>query len=288
MGERREEGGARGGEVVQLNRLLIIWIIFAGLMGFAAGGSFVSAYLAPPPQHETSSAAEHGRGDENSKEKNDEALARYTLWLVVFTGILALATVGLGIATVGLYATGEKQIGVALKAANAAELNAEALISAERAQLFVIVKRTNLFDALMGTRFYRETESMRGSRIPRPELEFTIKNTGRTAAIMQDVSYQIIQADPDTTMWQYAYQDTIVNSVIEGGDETAPPTPCMMDVNWTLGDGIAATDGDRPVYFYGFIVFRDAFKRRHQYFWRHEYRDNRFVLVHEEEQPAQI
>lgn len=266
-----------------LNRILIVWIVYAGIMGFALGGSFVAAYFIPSPQHQGSAHTENGPAEQDTKEKADEALARYTLWLTVFTGVMAFATIGLGIATVGLYATGERQIAIALKAANAAELNAEALISAERAQLFVIVKINNLFDVLRGAHFYRETESMRDSRIPRSEIEFTIKNTGRTAAIIQDVSYQLVQSSADTVDWRYVYQDTIVNAAVEGGQETNPRTPCLMDEDLTLADGIAAVDGERPISFYGFIIFRDTFKQRHQYFWRYEYRGRRFVLVHEEE-----
>lgn len=59
------------------------------------------------------------------KEKADEALAEYTLWLMTFTGILAVATIGLGAATVGLYLTGEKQVAI----------TREALIGDQRAWL---------------------------------------------------------------------------------------------------------------------------------------------------------
>jgi hypothetical protein len=223
---------------------------------------------------------------ENGKEAQSlwvptDSVGLYTLVLALFTALL----VGVSGLQGWFLLRADK---TALKAANAAELNAEALISVERAQLFVIVRHSNLFDVLRGPRFYRETESMNGAFIPRAELEFVIRNTGRTAAILQDVSYQFVQADAETTMWQYSYRDTIVNAVIEGGNETSPATPCVMEETLTLGDGIAIIDGERPLYFYGFVIFRDTFKNRHQYFWRHEYRGNRFVLVHEEERPAEM
>jgi len=228
--------------------------------------------------------AQTGKSHQNDEGKSEFWSAKLTDWLLaLLTGLLVLFTYRLWKSTDKLWVAGERQIAVAGEAADAAKMNAEALVSAERAHLFVIVQHDNLFDALRAPRFYRETESMRDSAISRPELEFTIKNTGRTAAIIQDVSYQIIQADAGTTLWQYAYRDTIVNAVIEGGNETSPPTPCLMESTWTLADGIAAIDESRPIYFYGFIVFRDTFERRHQYFWRYEYRGRRFVLVHEEE-----
>jgi hypothetical protein len=38
---------------------------------------------------------------ESDKISIDRSIARYTFWLVVFTGILAFSTIGLGIATIG-------------------------------------------------------------------------------------------------------------------------------------------------------------------------------------------
>jgi hypothetical protein len=61
-------------------------------------GEIVAEQTQPPTKETTKS----------QKEESDEALARYTLWLMVFTGVLAFATIGLGIATLLLYATDEK------------------------------------------------------------------------------------------------------------------------------------------------------------------------------------
>jgi hypothetical protein len=230
------------------------------------------------------------------KQKSDRKLveltgdlANYTRLLFIATGLLGLVAAGL--AGVGTFQVrqGRRSLAVAVKAADASLLNAEALIGAERAHLFVIVKSTELHQALRGSVFYGESESQEllDSKIPRPYLEFAIKNTGRTAAIMQDVSYQLIQADAETSEWQFAYQDTIVHTVVEGGDETSPPTPCVSDHDLTIADSRAAIDGSRPIYFYGSVRFRDAFRRQYQYSWRYEYRARRFVLVHEEERPVE-
>jgi hypothetical protein len=112
-------------------RLLIGWIVYAGIVGFALGGSFISAYLMPPPQHQGDTDNDHSAAEQNSKQETDKALARYTWWLTAFTGVLALATIALCIATIGLYVAGEKHIEVALKAANAAETSAKAAIAIE-------------------------------------------------------------------------------------------------------------------------------------------------------------
>jgi hypothetical protein len=83
-------------------------------MGIALGGSlFFGLYGPNTPTNEQRSANEEQSSKKETTEKSDEALARYTFWLTVFTGVLAFATITLGIATIGLYATGEKQAKIA-------------------------------------------------------------------------------------------------------------------------------------------------------------------------------
>jgi hypothetical protein len=91
----------------------LFWPLFASIMGFAVGGSVFWGLYGPNvtiKQGHTVTVEHPAKHDATEeKEKADEALARYTFWLTVFTGVLAFATVGLGIATVGLYLTGESK-----------------------------------------------------------------------------------------------------------------------------------------------------------------------------------
>ncbi len=232
--------------------------------------------------------AQSGESHDQQESKGEFWTAKLTDWLLAgFTFFLMLFTYRLWKSTDKLWVAGEKQIAVAHEAAEAAKLNAEALISSERAHLFIIVVNNNLFDALRGSYWYlrvRNDTTLLDHRMqPRPELEFIIKNTGRTAAIMQDISYQLIQVAAETTLFEFAVQDTIVNPVLEGGQETSPPTPCIFESALTVADGVAGIEGSRPFFFYGSITFRDTFRQQHEYRWRYQYRGNRFVLVHEEE-----
>jgi hypothetical protein len=97
----------------------IFWPLYAGLMGFTLGASFFFG-LYGRNVTEGGIAAQHEQkaSEETTKPEKggaDEAIAFYTLWLMAFTGILALATIGLGGATVLLYATGEKQFRFAIR-----------------------------------------------------------------------------------------------------------------------------------------------------------------------------
>ncbi len=94
------------------SRNILAAFALALLLGFALGGSYVKALLdlRYAPAHQQHTAEKHDRASDKPVNEPDEAIAEYTLWLTVFTGLLFFATVGLGAATVGLYLTGEKQI----------------------------------------------------------------------------------------------------------------------------------------------------------------------------------
>jgi hypothetical protein len=220
------------------------------------------------------------------------------------TLVIALFTFTLWRATDRLWKAGERQLeltraigrrqnlamaesnSAARQAAGAAERSAEALINAERAHLFVVIEKHNLREALRSAAFYGESNSpnMQDSQIPSSSLSFFIKNMGRSAAILTEASYRLAQRDFEYTNWEYALEDTIVDPVIEGGSRTDPPTPCDIESAMKLSDGAAALNGTRPLFFWGFVGFRDSFKRQYRYFWRYEYRGRRFVLVYEYEQ----
>jgi len=114
--------------------------------------------------------------------------AYFTIWLVAFTGVLAVSTIGLGWATVGLYRTGEKQIrlnansaaaqsrdmqasiAVADKAANAAAEQARIVVKTERPYIFVVPLNEG------GSPFD-----------PERKVSYFIRNYGRTPAILEKV-----------------------------------------------------------------------------------------------------
>ena len=191
--------------------------------------------------------------------------------------IIALFTVILAVSTVLLW-------NVTKRAADAAALNAQAIIDAERAHLFVIVNQHNLRDALAPAVMWPNSPEMDDGAVSnRPALDFTIRNLGKTAAIMSEVSYQVVQARDDQTVWEFAVQDTIVNPVIAGGDKTDPPTPCVMETTYSVRDSRHAWNGERPLFFFGYVTFRDTFNREYTYSWRYRNHGMRYVLIYQKE-----
>lgn len=82
------------------------------IVGFGCAVQIASESLYAPVKYETAAHKKY-RAYKQPIEKTESveaATARYTWWLTAFTGILAIATIGLGIATLGLYFAGERQL----------------------------------------------------------------------------------------------------------------------------------------------------------------------------------
>ncbi len=270
-----------------LTRIAILWVLFALVAGFALGGSFVSAFLIPQAQQQGNANTEkpntNRQSPEERRETTEEAIAYYNKWLMFFTAILAVATVGLGLATVGLYLTGEKQIAVAKESADAAKLNAEALIDAERAHLYPVIKSTNLHEALRAAIWYDNSPSMDDSFISnRPAVDFVLKNLGRTPAILKEVSYRVIQGTAGQRQFDYTV-GSIGNPVIDGGAETTPPVPCGLETTFTVGQSRQALHGSHPLMFYGYVIYETSFEREYEYRWRYENSGIYWNLAHYDE-----
>jgi hypothetical protein len=93
----------------------LIWPVFCLVMGFVLGGScFWGVYGPNLTTKDVETIQQHSTtAPEDAKPqsgKADEALALYTFWLTILTGLVALATCGLVAATLFLYFTGEKQL----------------------------------------------------------------------------------------------------------------------------------------------------------------------------------
>lgn len=188
-----------------LTRLLIAWIVYAGIVGFVVGGTIVSALLEPSHAqiHQQNPDAEQNAANTHSKEKTEEALARYTLWLTGFTGLLALATIGLGIATVGLYLTGEKQIGIATRVAEHTE---DAFRRLERP--YLLPHFDNMTTHHLVVKF-----------VPHgvPYMTFKMANFGKLPAILRSISVGLIDNPPFPLISTFAIERKSYDVIPPGG-----------------------------------------------------------------------
>lgn len=111
------------------------WPLFAFGMGFALGGSVFWAVFGPNVTDEQARASYEQRlanpdPGENPKREGErwKGLPKpEEPWLAAFTAVLAVATIGLGIATVGLYRTGERQLDLIRRNAKLQDVNTRIL-----------------------------------------------------------------------------------------------------------------------------------------------------------------
>ena len=85
-------------------------------IGFGAEVWRASKIPHPSINQSTTAQKEHHPNSKTIEERHqatEEAIAYYNKWLMFFTAILAVATLGLGTATVGLYFAGERQLRLA-------------------------------------------------------------------------------------------------------------------------------------------------------------------------------
>jgi hypothetical protein len=233
-----------------VGRLAITWICFATIMGFALGGTLVTSLQAPNAAvHHQDTPAKETRGKDHSAEV---ALAAYTWWLTFFTGMLALATVGLGIATVGLYLTGEKQIEVAQKTAEAAELSALASINVE-------LPRFVLDEVILPHLGIYPREALKSPNIG---LRFT--NHGRTAAVvtLEIFDWKVAEKLPDDmAVVRNRMRRADLGKIVEPGAQY------LLQRRFTVklsDDEIERVlKGPEHLWLYGVVWYRDFLDERH-------------------------
>ena len=206
-------------------------------------------------------------GDFTDK-KQGAITAVATIIIALFTAILGSFTIGLARAT--------------KIAAIAAKQNAQGLINdAERAHLYPIMKSENLTKELTAVFFYTSNPEMDEGFVPNQNVEFTIKNLGRTPGVIIDLSYSIIQAAPSNATWNYSAND-VPYVAINGGDEL-PDLRCRYDGPFRLANAKLAANGTEPLFFYGRAIYMTAFQREYICSWRYRNSGRRFVLEYYED-----
>jgi hypothetical protein len=204
---------------------------------------------------------------------SSERVAYYTKVLAIFTAVLS----AFGLLQIGFLIRSDN---IARIAADAAKLNAEALIDADRAHLYAVIKSHNLGAALRAAHIVDMDDTPAN---PRPMIQFSLRNLGRAAAIMEEVGWLLTQRERGIRDWQYP-TGAITEPVIIGGAETMPPTDCSLEPPvFSVRDAKSAFDGNRPVYFVGFVVFTTSMDRVYEFRWQYENAGTGWLLTHYDE-----
>jgi hypothetical protein len=122
----------------------LVWVLFAAIMGFAFGGSLVWGVLYTPIQHHAAhdefvktSSQEESHKNNFWEKAGEDPVAYFTLWLVGFTGVLAVSTIGLWIVTWRASVSQARDMKASIATAErAADIARQAMIAGERAFVF--------------------------------------------------------------------------------------------------------------------------------------------------------
>jgi hypothetical protein len=197
------------------------------------------------------------------------------------TLVAATATVAIACFTLTLQRSTEKMWGATKESADAAKLNAEALIDADRAHLHAVIKINNLGAALRAASPTVQADDD-ATVNPRPYVEFALKNLGRSAAIMEETGWCLVQREAGHRVWEYPV-GAIENPVVDGGAETHPPTSCIFENVFRVGDVKDAFSGERPLYFLGYVIYTTSLDRVYEFRWRYENSGTRWLLTYYDE-----
>jgi hypothetical protein len=233
----------------------IVWPLFALVMGFALGGSIFWGAFGPNVtnenlDHPVARNIEAVRS--TTKEDNDAALARYTLWLAILTGGLVVVSAGQGF----FLLRADKTARITAESAQAQTKNFEKL---ERPYVYV---------------FYPEGLELESNREdPFYYVKYRVANYGKTPATIEavfaDVSVGKFPAEPrEVRGWDSLLripimtpnekprdQTVIIPETIAIGEYADADTPPVPEPHLT---------GDDEFYVRVIIKYRGPFSRRHE------------------------
>ena len=204
------------------------WPIFASIMGFALGGSFVWGILYVPPQqyaannHQPDNAAPQQEHENGFWEKtSDDPVAYFTLWLVGFTGVLAVSTIGLWIVTWRASVAQARDMKASIAASEkAADIARDAMIAGERAFVFA-TGHTPFWELDPATNLYHW------------RFRPTWQNSGDTPTTRMTMHSEcVVRTTPLPAGFDFNYQTKDIgaalippNTQISGGLAPRSPTP---------------------------------------------------------------
>jgi len=215
---------------------------------------------------------------EQAKEIGHKTEECMNLWERTTSDPVAFFTFTLTIATLALVAVSLRQFHylkrsdiTARIAAEAARKSANALVSAERAHLFVATNG-NTISKIVGTYGrWDKSESMFEDDVESPTVAYSFKNFGKTHATIKELSNQIIAADEFPKLVEYTIREQMPDDLVIAPGGSSAVLTCVMEETFKVGDAVNFQKRKLAVWFYGYVVFDDTFGGEHRFEYRFRY-----------------
>jgi hypothetical protein len=231
--------------------------------------------------------SEADRQEERQRRENEIGLTNATWWLTRFTLLLAFV----GIAQLALFWV---QLGIirkslidakhaadaATKGAKAAELNAQALIDAESAQMYFVQDSSNIDKLYQLGGMYDNSPTMADSPSAAPIITYRLRNYGKSPAIIQAIIHGMSLEGRKRDGEQRNYRIGQEAMEIIGVGEQGEIITCKFDKTpFTFGDVRSIVTNDLFLYFYGRAEFIDHFGRKQTLEWEHIADSSKWNLI---------
>lgn len=173
----------------------------------------------------------------------------------------------------------------AKEAADAAKLNAQAVMDAEGAHLYPVIKRTNVsnhdvfFEPIMYGKSRPDTDA-----VLTPTVAYRFKNYGKTPAILQSIMHNIAFFEAPSKMRLLHSTDISALEIIGANEESADIEFEMLDTfNMGMAKSVMRRRGE--LMFFGEAVFTDFFDRQFRCTWEFHGNAGGFKLTRHEQRP---
>jgi hypothetical protein len=153
----------------------------------------------------------------------------------------------------------------AKKAADAAKVNAEALMDAERARIFVMIEQDTA-DAIRAATKHANSPEKDGDTLDGSVgLYYGLKNYGKTPAIIREISQHLVLMPELAKEREYSPKDPLpIEQLLGPGEQTPRGTlVCSLDRKVTVGEAKEILALKNALWFYGYVAYDDTFG-----FWR--------------------
>jgi hypothetical protein len=207
------------------------------------------------------------RDNETRLSQSADQLARSTRGLYL-VGIAQLVLVGALLLFIFLSFRNAKKV------ADAAKVNAEALIDAERARIFVMMEQDTA-DAIRAAAKHANSSEKDGDTLDGSVgLYYGLKNYGKTPAIIKEISQHLVVAPQLAKEREYSPKDPLPIEQLLGPAEQTPrgTLVCSLDRKVTVGEAKEILTLRNALWFYGYVAYDDTFgfARELRYVFRYD------------------
>jgi hypothetical protein len=202
-----------------------------------------------------------------------EAVARLVAFLWEHTNpsaVTAVAAILIAVFTWSLWRANERMWSVTSAAADAARRSADALVVAEQAQLLAVFGASNIAHVLteLGAR------EPSGDEAPKERVfvQYVLKNYGRTPAVLKEISHELQHWRSLPEELKYFPIPAMPKEVAVVAGASSESLQCTLSVPLTVEAATSIRRSDSYLWFYGRVVYEDAFAREREHRFLYRYR----------------